>query len=169
MAKTSGVKDQMVNIVYQTVVESGANTLTFAKFETGYGTLDRVGWIINRIEYYPTTWAPDANTDAHEFAITTSNQISALGLEAASVKHFIREQLILQTAVGWGVLRTPIIVDLSTLPGNGILVLPNPLYIAVKGTGCAGPITLKCRLYFQTLTLDSDLWMELVEQTRLLS
>jgi hypothetical protein len=159
----------MVNIVYQTVTESAANTLTYAKFETGYGTLDKTGWIINRIEYFPIAFLPDANNDSYEMAITTSNQLAALGLDAAAVKHYLKIMMPMFSSVGWAIVITPHIIDLSTLPGRGLLVLPVPLYIAIKGTGLPSALTVKCRLYFETVDLDDQMWVELVEQTRLLS
>jgi hypothetical protein len=166
-----GVSDQFSNIVYQTIDESAANTLTFQQIQTGYGSLDKKGWLISRIEWYlplATLNQLGQAADLIQVALTTSNLVSSLTLQDASLIDLMELGIIVWTAVGVSPVYKPLIRDFSNLPGGGRIVLPYPLYLAVKGTDLGGAISAACRIFFTEIDLDEAGWMELVQQTRLL-
>jgi len=163
--------DEFSSIVYQTVTESGANTLTFGQVQTGYGSLDKIAWIIHKIEWYMPTATKNlllANDDIIALALVTSNLLTSLSLADASMIDLMELQKHQETQVGYELWPQPIIRNFTDLPGGGKLVLPYPLYIAIKGTSLASAGTGACRLYFTERALESNEWMELVQQTRLL-
>jgi len=163
--------DKWANIIYAAVTETAANTLTFAKIETGYGTLNRVGWIIHRIEWYLGVGTPSLvvdNSDALQCAIVKSNLVSAITLDQAAVIDLYQYQLHNHTSVGFTDQPMPIIRDFTMLPGGGRLVLPYPLYVAVRGISLASAATIAARIFFTELELTDADWVEMVEQTRLL-
>jgi len=59
--------------------------------------------------------------------------------------------------------------DFSSLPGGGLLTLPNPLYLAVQGESLASAVTVRARIHFSRMDMEAENWIELVEQTRLLT
>jgi hypothetical protein len=165
-------KDIFPNIVYASVVESAANTLTFQKIETGYGSLQKTAWIIQRIEWYLSASARNlivAADDSVSAALVTSNLITALDLAQAALIDLYEYKVHYQTSVGFVPTPDPVIRDFAELSGGGRLVLPYPLYVAVKGTSIASAVTVKCRISFVEKELSDSDWMELVQQTRLLS
>lgn len=172
MAKTKQVPDEFSNIVYVSVTESAANTLTFQQIQTGYGSLQKTGWIVSRLEYYLT--AADLNKigaadDVLQVALVTSNLMSSLTLQDASVVDLFQLQKLSATEVGFEFMPQPLIRDFSSLPGGGRLVLPYPLWLAVKGTSLASATTPALRIFFTERELGDKEWMELVQQTRLLT
>jgi len=165
-------KDTFVNLVYAACTETAANTLTFQKIETGYGSLQKTAWIIQRIEWYLSASARNlivAADDSVTAALVSSNLITTLDLAQASLFDLYEYKVHYQTSVGFAPTADPVIRDFAELSGGGRLCLPYPLYVAVKGTSIASAVTIKCRISFIEKELSDADWMELVQQTRLLS
>jgi len=165
-------KDVYPNIVYASVVESAANTLTFTKIETGYGGLQKTAWIIHRIEWFLGIGIRSLvidNSDAIDCALVTSNLISALDLSQAALIDLYEFKTFEKSAVGFRCFDDPITRNFADLPGGGRIVLPYPLYLAVKGVSLASAVTVKARIFFTERELGDADWMELVQQTRLLT
>lgn len=165
------VPDEFSNIVYTSVTESVANTLTFQQIQTGYGSLQKTGWIISRLEYYLT--AADLNKiaaadDVLQIALTTSNLLTDLSLANASVIDLFQLEKLSATEVGFGFMPQPMARDFSDLPGGGRLVLPYPLYLAAKGTSLGSATSPAVRIFFTERELGPDEWMELAQSQRLL-
>jgi hypothetical protein len=173
MAKSkAGIRDEFSAIVYQTVTESAANTLTYAQIQTGYGSLQKTAWIIHRLEYYIPANVLNfigAADDVLQIALVTSNLLTTLSLAEASVVDLFHLEQLSATQVGFQFLPQPLIRDFSALPGGGKLVLPYPLWLAAKGTSLGSAATVAIRLFFTERDLADADWMELVQQTRLLS
>jgi hypothetical protein len=167
----TGNFDEFANIIYQNITESAANTLTFQQIQTGYGTLDKKGWIVSRIEWYVPLASVNllgTSADLIQIALVTSNLITTLSLADASLIDLLELGLLQATAVGQNPFFKPLIRDFSSLPGGGRLMLPYPLYIGVKGTDLTAAINAAARIFFTERDLGDQEWMELVQQTRLL-
>ena len=170
--KAAGVADRFANIVYATVTESVADTLTFQQIQTGYGSLEKVGWVISRLEYYVTSATQQAINAAGDYlqtALVTSNLISELSLASSQVLDMMDIQSHVVTGVGFELIYEPLIRDFSNLPGGGKLCLPYPIYLAVDSNGLALTAEVSCRINFTEIELQDQEWMELVQQTRLLT
>jgi len=166
------VGDQFANVIYGSVTESAAGTLTFTKLETGYGSLNRVGWVVHKLEFYLAVGMSSLiidNADAIQMAVTKSNLISSVTLDQAAVIDLCQMQFSYRTSVGFAMDMQPIIRDFTMLPGGGKLVLPYPLFLAVKGISLASAVTVATRISFTEQELTDKDWLELVEQTRLLA
>jgi hypothetical protein len=172
MATAKKTTDEFPNIVYVGVTESAANTLTFQQIQTGYGSLQKTGWVVHRIEYYltQTTIQLLLNTDdLLQLALCTSNLASSLTLQDASMIDLLEIGVSIYSSVGVVFSEKPMIRNFSDLPGGGRLVLPYPLFLAVKGTSVAAAMVAAARIFFTERELGDSEWMELVQQTRLLS
>jgi hypothetical protein len=170
MATASKVPD-ILKMVYCKVTESGANTLTFSEFETGFGSNDQIGWYIQRVEIQTNVYGlTNANQDLLDIVIATSNQITNIGMSQAAIKMFMEiTRVEVGTAASGSFVQTPFIRDFGNIEGGGILVLPKPLYLGARGSSLTGASTTECRLYVKEVALQPQEWMQLVEQTRLLS
>jgi len=73
------------------------------------------------------------------------------------------------TAATAKLINWPIIRDFSQLPGGGLIVPPNPIYLAVLGVAQPGVQTLDARIYYTAIQLKGDEFWELVEARRIIS
>ncbi len=162
MAKQT--KDRYVNTAFGSVTESAANTLTFNEIQTSISIFEKVAWIISRIEWYlPTATLAllAAADDLFDMALTASNNISSLALNAAAVIDLNTFQNG-NVAPSW-----PMVRDFSQLPGGGKIIAPRPLYVALKGTSVASAGSVQCRISFLQMVLTPDEYIELIDFYRI--
>lgn len=164
-------QDKFVNQAYIEVVESGANTLTFKQLLTGISIYEKVGWIIHRIDYFfpvnDTQFA--AKDDYVEFGLSVSDQIVAIGSQfSACIDHNELRRTDLGTAASGLFLKQPITKDFSNLPGGGMLIPPNPIFVYVGGNSLVGAVTLRGRMFYTVKTLKLEDYWELVEIRRMI-
>lgn len=173
MAKTgSSVAGLFTSQATLSNVESAANTLTFTQLQTGLSIYDHVGWILGRLEFRLSNTVPalfNADGDALSIAITQNNAAAALSQSDPAIIYLLQIRRTDYGTAASGELRSNTFeVDFSTLPGGGILVLPNPLYLASVGSGLTGPSTVTARLYFQPVDLSDADYFNLVQARQLL-
>lgn len=164
-------KDQYVNQAYLTVTESAANTLTFNQLLTSISIHEKIGWIIARMEYQVVVNETDWNADQDfiSFGISTSDKISSASLQDDPVVDFNRiNRVDIGVAASGSFVRTPFMKDFSSLPGGGILVPPNPLFIFAKGSGLVGAQTINARMFYTVKQLKTEDFWELVEMRRMI-
>ena len=163
-------KDIYCNQAYLTVTESGANTLTFNQLLTSISIYEKIGWIIARMEYKLTIDATDfaATDDAVQFGISTSDQIASIEMDNSPVidTNEVR-RTDLGTAANGLILISPIVKNFSDLPGGGIIVPPNPIYIFVKGYTAPNAFVIKARMFYTVKQLKTEDYWELVEMRRM--
>jgi hypothetical protein len=173
MAAAKQTQDQYANKAYGQCIESAANTLTFTELPTNIDIMAKVAWVISRIEWYfdPTmTQLMAGGGDAIQVALTASKGIATLSMSEAAVIDFVEYEFVLRgTAANFELFQKPFLRDFSSLPGGGLIVAPRPLYVAVKGTSLASPVTANCRIYFRTIELDSASYIDLVDFYRIIS
>lgn len=167
MAQGGKILDKYANMAIVQVDESAANTLTYKKLEMGTSLFDRVGIIIRKVEWYVHANLNYivANSDSIQCAITNTNTLADIGPEYEGV-------LVRRTFRAWvyGTPATaqlygePWVDDLSALPGGGIIMLPNPLYVAVKGVSLASACTdVTAKIYFTFVELTNEDFFELMQ------
>lgn len=162
--------DKYSNVAHIQVTEPTINTLTYRKLETGIALFEKMAWIISRIEYYWMAPALAVTTDGVEMAITTSNNPAALTPDQVAVIDMSRiVRFDMGTASSGMILTLPMIRDFSELPGRGLIVPPNPIYLAVQGIGQPAVVTMDCRIYYTAIQLKGDEFWELVEARRIIS
>lgn len=168
MAKGNAL--EFSNKAYGTVTESAANTLTFSQIQTNISIMEKVAWVISRIEWYFTPaqialLVDDA--DAFEVALTSSNKVATLSLADSAVIDYMMVRKFVSTAVGWQFISPMWTRDFSMLPGGGLIVAPNPLYVAIKGTGLASAGGVGMRFYWSRQELSPDQYLELLDFYRI--
>lgn len=160
------VKDQYANQAYLKVVESAANTLTYEKLLTGISIFEKVGWVISRIDYLFTLLASNfaAEADRVEFGLSTSDALSTISMANSPCIDFNRvTRNDFGTAASGFLNKTPYAKDFSGLPGGGLLVPPNPLYIWVAGNALGAAVTVEARMFYTVKQLKTEDYWELVE------
>jgi len=165
------IKDVYVNQAYLSVTESAANTLTFSKLETGVSIYEKVAWLISRIDYDFDLEATNfgATDDQLAFGLCVSDQITNIGLVNSAVIERNRVKRVDLGAAASGLFSfMPYQKDFSELPGGGLLVPPNPVYIFAEGTNLTTPMWVNCRMFYTVKGLSGEDFWELVEQRRMI-
>jgi len=155
------------------VTESAANTLSFKKLETGISLMDKVAWVINRVEYILDSLLAarfDTNGDSSVFGLCVSNAFATPDFNQDTIIDYnsIQRADYGTSAVAF-LNQQPFIKNFADLPGGGILVPPVPLYLYAKGTGLAAAQTIQARIHYTVRELaESDYW-GLIEARRVIS
>jgi len=162
--------DKFANKFYGKVVESAANTLTFAEIPTNVDVFAKKAWILHRLEWYfaaVAISAIDAADDVIQAILTSSDKMTAVGLDNASIIDLFEVCQSFNDATSFQLWVNPIIRDFTSLPGGGLIIAPRPLYIGVKGTSMAAALTAHVRGYFTAVDLNADEYLELVDFYRI--
>jgi len=157
-------KDKYSNLVFDEVTESGTDTLTFEAVDLGLSAQDRVGVLIHRLEWSKWELGLADDTDRIEFGLSASNGWATVAASEQSIITFIRKNVTeIGTAASALVWSIPEVQDFTTFPGGGILIVPRPLYLFIKGTNLATAQTVAMRMYFTLVTLKPEEYFELLE------
>lgn len=166
-------KDKFANQAMIRCVESAANTLTFKKLETGISLFDKVAWVISRIEYLlsmATYGYFNSTADVLAFGLTTVDTLTTLDIANSAVLDYnYIGRIDLGTAASGGFFFQPFVKDFAALPGGGLIVPPNPIYLAGVGTGLSTASTIVAKMFYTQIVLKPEEFWELVEARRMIS
>lgn len=174
MAKASGsMSDKFPQFMSLNVVQTAANTLTFAKLSVGVSIFDYSAFIINRIEYHIPVGTFDlvvADADSLEMGITGSGTIADLATSQSQVYDSAILVASEQGASANFIVQTlPIIHDFSSLPGGGLLVPTGDMWAACDSAGLTGAASFTARVYYQIMALKAEDYIELAQRLRVLT
>lgn len=152
--------------------EAVAGTLVYEKLETGISVYDKVGWVLSRVEYrLPANVRAMFNGtgDYMIFGLSMSNQNASIADDDPAI---ITKRMIQRTDFGTAatgsIESNHWIDDYSTLPGGGILILPNPLYGYVQGSGLSSTAAIFCRGFVKAIPMSDQDYFNLVQARQLL-
>jgi len=173
MAAKSKTGDKFANLAYLTVTESGTDTLTFAQLQLASNLMsEKAALIIHKAEFTLTNPAVlNSTTDFTDVGLCLSDRVTSLADFAQPELLFFKrvQRLDFGTAASGGLYQWPLELDFSRLPGGGILVPADRLYIGCKSTGASGANGAQMRLFYTVMPLDvSDYW-ELIEARRVMT
>jgi len=165
-------KDTYAQLAYISVAESAANTLTITGMSVFSNVLSQQGMMIHRVNYtFPkSTWALLAATnDELNFGVCGDDQIDTITLGDARVYdgHSITRQDA-GTAANSRDYHSPITVDLSSLPGGGMLVPADRLFGYAQGANLSGAMSVTIRVFFTLLDMGAADYLELAQALRVL-
>lgn len=173
MAVKKGSTDQFANIAFLSVQEAVAGTLKFARLEMANNLLtEKAALIIHRAEIFlDGPGLMNGTGDYAAMAITLSDRITSLGdLSQPEILLSLTIQRHDFGAAASGLLeQKPYLRDFSQLPGGGILVPADRLYVGVVGSGLTAVATTSVRIYYTVKPLDTADYWELIEARRVMS
>jgi len=171
-------KDLWANIASIHVAETAANTFNKQKLETSISVFDKMAWVINRLEYdvynishtnYPTE-ASYGNVALCSDGTVSSLPAGVMSSDARVLHGFrITPAWVAAAPASGQFLIWPYVVDFSTLPNGGLLCPATALHLACQGSGLAGIMSVRLRIYYTNLTLSTDEYWELIESRRMLT
>jgi hypothetical protein len=164
----AGNMDKYVNIITDSVTMEVIDTLFFSEIVIGFNIFDKVGLLIQRIEYELSTATlqdMDDDGDQVDCGLSTSSQITDIQPSRTDV---IDRMSYIRTDSGTPGdshfhLR-PFIHDFSQF--GGILVAPKPLFFAINSNGLSAVANVQFRLYFNIIKLTDAEYIELIETRR---
>jgi hypothetical protein len=168
------VQDTFANLAFLTVTETAANTLTFAQLQIASNLMDKkYALVINRAEYLTSVAATvfDTTGDYINIALVVSNKLTTIAdlsqPEVLDMVQFMRTDY--GTAATSITQQFPIVKDFTNLPGGGILVPADRLYLAAKGTGLASASVSYVRMYYTVKEITVNDYWELIEARRIMT
>ena len=168
------LRDRFANIMTFLVTESAAGTVTFAEVVTNVGIDSSrrtgVGILIDEIDYYislGTLSEMTADGDDVLAAITISNNVPAL--EAISDRRILDAMTLTRqdygVAAGGGVVHQPFVKQFFP----PLIMAERSIYLGVQGSGLASPATISARVYYRTIQITAEEFVEIAEVFRLVS
>lgn len=168
------LRDMYANIMTFVATESAAGSVTFAEVVTNVGIdssrRSGVAILIDEIDYYiglATLGLMTADGDDVLAAVTISNNVpdlQAMGdrriLDAMSVT---RQEY--GVAASAGLIHQPFVKQFFP----PLIMAERSIYLGVQGSGLATPATISARVYYRTLQISSEQFVEIAEVFRLVS
>jgi len=155
--------DQYANKAVALVTMSAANTLTFEQIRFGVGTFQGVGLLIHRVEYVLSAASIRelvASTDSLAMAVTRSDDYTSLD---AVDPGMIAVKFVTGLAANVETMINPLVTDYSELPGGGLIVPANPIYVGLTTAGAAAASAVRVIIYFTFLQLADKDYIELIQ------
>ncbi len=172
MADKKSMTDNYASKAIFQLVESAGSTLTFDKLETGLSVYDKIGWVISRVETRLSAGTMalfNGTGDNLTVALVSTNSLTSLSDSnpaVYSLRNFVR--IDFGTAASASITSGSFVDDYTGLPGGGLLVLPNPLYGGIVGSGLSGAASLNMTVFFQAVNLSDQDYFNLVQARQLL-
>lgn len=170
MAPKTSKADKYTNLIVHSVTCSAANTLTFSEINVGLNLFDKIGLLVERLEFEPSNAAMGEMTTAGDgitLALSSSNALANLLPNQAEIISSIEViRLDLGVAASGWLTEKSFMRNFSGLSGGGLLIPPKPLYFGINTGGLASAATAYLRIYFTIVQLTDSEYLELLETRR---
>jgi hypothetical protein len=165
--------DFYANIAFMSVLESAANTLTWKRLQLASSLMsEKAALIIHRADIQLTQHFTvlNANTAIISCCCSVSDRITDIrDLSQAEILFQTESQRVEASAVGTHIVPQPQTLDFSTLPGAGIIVPADNLYVGIKGTTCGAAGLASIRIYYTVKALKTEEYWDLIEARRVMT
>lgn len=166
--------DQFVNRAFIDVVQSAANTITFQELHSGVAMFEKVGWVLNRLEYdipMAAVALMTASGDTITLGVSRSDQIAVMSRDDARVLDARVFGVVYHGTPANAMFteRPTMVSDFADLPGGGLLIPGAPIFLGCDSTGLATPATVSVTIYYTMIKLVPAQYWELVEAMQIVS
>jgi hypothetical protein len=165
--------DSFANMAYLKVTEASAGTLKFAKLQlaTEFGT-PKKAMIIHRLEFLLGSAANfNASADGIDSALTLSDKLTDIS-DLSQPEVLVWVQMVRRdfgTAASGFLEHWPIVRDFASLPGGGLIVPANYLYLGIQSTSATAVCSATMRLYYTAMDLEDTDYLQLLEARSILT
>jgi len=171
-----GKTDKYAQIAYLDVDVPDGGTLTYellqiAQFLIGAPKMGLIlhRWEVDFSDFIKSALAKGAGAFYEcSAALTISNLMSSVSYRYPEVLQVMDRHNWYSTAVAHEVGQSIGTIDWSDLPGGGILIPADRLYLAGTCTDVDATVTLSSRIWYTTVELTAQDYLELVEQRTIL-
>lgn len=172
MASKQSSMDKYSNMAAVTATPGSADAFASTKFAFPFSIMDKVGLLLSRIEYFVNTLSGlNGGTDYIYAGLATAASLASIADSAdpLMVDSIRLVRVDMGTAASSLIFELPLVRDFSNLPGGGLLVAPNPLYLWTQSNGAGAVMTVSCRLWYTYIEMAPDEYWQLVESRRVIS
>lgn len=159
--------DLFPNRALQGMTMSGADTLSFEQIRFSVGLFEGIAIVVHKIAYYPqlaTLILMVANTDYIIMGLTTRDDLSSiLATNQNVIDTRMINPVIVGSVVGINHIETPFVSDFSTMPGGGMIIPANPLYLAMDSGGLGSAGVMRAIIYYTFKKLTDKDYLELLQ------
>lgn len=171
---TKAKGEGFANIAYLKVTETAPNTLTFAQLQLATTLMtNKAALVIHRADFFIQGGPSNFNGagDKQMMAVTLTDRLTDItDLSQPEILFMIeRQRWDFGTAASGFLNNEPAIMDFSMLPGTGVLVPADRIYIAAQGSGLVNASTVSCRLFYTVKELETADYWDLVEARRIMT
>ncbi len=160
------IKDLFSNRALEDITMSAINTLTFKKVNFAVGVFQGVALILHQVKYHflSSVMLEFVGSDEMQVGLTVSDRVDDLVMD--SIEVIDSHELV---AVEHGVpanatlYKTPIVSDFTGLPGGGMLLPANPIFLAMMTLGFAAVGRAQVELIFTFKELSDKDYIELMQ------
>lgn len=154
------------------MTESAANTLTMGGLSVFSNVLSQKGMVLHDIAYqiaYASLSVLAADLDGLTFGLAGDDDMTSVALDDPEVYDFQQLKVVAYGApANAHIYSNPIRRDLAGLPGGGMLVPADRLFLFVQGVNLASACTVSCRFRFTIIDLSAQDYLELAQAMRVL-
>lgn len=163
--------DKYAQKLFLDVTMSAANTLTFsgATISSGVGMSEAL--LLHRINYYPEGINDEMaqESDIVKMGLCGSQDLDSMSVNQPQVYDSKTVHLIYLDNTGFEIQYSPLVTDFSNLPGGGLLVPADRLYLGMDTEGFAAADAMSAVIYFTLVTLAPQDYIELAQSLRVLT
>lgn len=167
MAKKSTIDMYTQVMSAEGAISAAATTGTINKLDTAYNTKDKIGLVVQRIEWYLQNIDADySNADLSRWGLSFLSVQPSGGFEPedAGLIDYNQVECIRFGAGGADFFHYPIVKDYSNLLGGGVLCHPAHMYFwTYNETALAAGIVVFMRMYYHKIDLNDDDYRDLWE------
>lgn len=167
------IVDKYAQFLKMSVTMSAVDTLTFSQLNIGLSMFDYAGLLIRRIEYSlarASYYEVGTETDVAWLAITGSDQLTSLALSQPQVYDLLEIfGATSGTPATFNALQTPVVKDFVGLPGGGMLVPAQNIYLAMSTSGFVAEGSATARVWYTVEKLSAADYLELAQGLNVLS
>lgn len=153
------------------VLQSAANTLTYAKLGLTLGLGEKKAWIIHKLEWFLSITSYQemtSNGDTLLAALCTSSRPTSILLQDESIIAAVQvHRNDAGTAASGNLVQMPIVTDYTSLPGGGLILSPSPLYLAYYTAGLTSAAVCELNGWYTEATLTDADYLQLIEMARI--
>lgn len=155
--------DNFVNKAMVSHTQDVANDCTFSEIRFGVGWSQKIGIVLHRVDFFPSSGMADelvAAADMAAMAITNSDDLTDLNPTSQSVLASVKLECL---GASVEALRCPIAADFTGMPSGGMLIPSAPLYFGVDTGGFAAAVTAYAVLWYTFLSLSDSDYLDLIQ------
>lgn len=155
--------DVFPNRAFVSITMSGPNVLTFTPIRFGVGVFQGVALVLHKLAYFPSRDSLSelqANTDRIMMALTNRDDLVAI---EASQQNVLANKQAIGVGAALDVIMMPIEDDFSNLPGGGLIIPANPLFLAMHSEGAVAALSMDFVMYYTFRELSDSDYIELIQ------
>lgn len=145
------------------ITMSAANTITFEQIRWAAGTFTNIAIILHEMHIFPSSATVRecvAATDLWTIGLTSRNDLTVLAASDQSIYGLVAEVGRAAVVAPW---ESPLVYSWAHLPEKGIIVPPNPMYLAMTSAGFAAAGEAHCILYYTFVQVSDKQSLEVLQ------